>query len=126
VHDLFARQMLRDRLPTAIASLAFMSGNLARARSVSRLRRLDRGECLGLVEQHPLIEGDLRGAFLRGASEVLLLEPAHFLLQQQHPLAQVFVLWLNRPQALVLFPQPPIQLVRNLQARGKFGVLRQD
>ena len=56
VFDLDAREVLRDRLAMSIGgTLALVRIDLRGALAVCLLRRLDRGEHLGLVEQHRLV-----------------------------------------------------------------------
>ena len=65
------------------------------------IRRGDRGQHLGLVEQQRLIGIDGGSVlFLGDRAEVLRLDPAQFLFQQDHPLAVVSTL---SPQLLELF-----------------------
>ena len=64
VQDVLARQMRRDRLTPAGMGLARMRGDGSGARCVGRIRRLDRSQYLGLVEQHLLLGGELRATLL--------------------------------------------------------------
>jgi hypothetical protein len=92
VHDILARQMRGDDLAAPAVSLACVCGNLSGAGLMCGVGRLDGGQHLGFVEQHFLLGAHLRAAFLRGAAEELLLEPAYLFLQQQHSFTQVLVL----------------------------------
>ena len=87
VLDLDPRKVLRDRFASA-GMRALVRADFRGALTLGLLGGFDRGQDLGLVEQHRLIRVD-RGSIglLGGGAEVLRLHPAQFLLQQNHSLA---------------------------------------
>ena len=123
VHDLLAGQMGGDRLAAAgvRARFAFMGCHGRSTGLIGRFRCLDRGEHLGLVEQHLLlIRRDIGlGEPLGGAAEELALQPPHFLLEQSLALDRLAKFPL---QLLVGFPELSEGLFGDLQPRRKFGV----
>jgi hypothetical protein len=82
-----ARKMLRDRLASP-GMFFLVRFDLCGALLMGLIRCGNRGQHLGLVEQHRLIGINGGGVLLLGdRAEVLRLDPAQLLLQQHHPLA---------------------------------------
>ena len=80
VRNVFARKLFRDGLAAA-GMRALVRGDRRRSVRLRRIRGLDRGEHLGLVEQHLLISARVGRVVLGGAAKDLRLPPAQFLLQ---------------------------------------------
>ncbi len=130
--DLNAREVIRDRLAATVGgTLALVRVDLRGALAVGFVSRLDGGEHLRLVEQHPLV-GVLFSSVgaLRGTPVVLRLQPPYFLLQQHLALdglpmltLQLFVGLLDLPESLRLFAQQSVLSFGDLQTDGKLGVL---
>ena len=130
VFDLDAREVIRDRLAVRIGgTLALVRVDLGGALAVRFIRRLDRGEHFGLVEQHRLVRVLLGGVGgLRGAPVVLGLQPPYFLFQQHLAFdgLLVFALQLlmrsfDLLESRVLFTQQPDLLFGDIQANGQLG-----
>jgi len=128
VRNVFARKLFRDRLATAGMD-SLVRSDRRRAARVGGIRCFDRGEDLGLVEQHLLIGARIGRVVLGAAAEDLRLPPAELLLQEHGALAvaghfalEPRVLKLQRPDLLALRAQSSNLLLRDVQSRCKLGI----
>ena len=121
-----AWQVRGDGFATATmrALLSFMSRHGGGPLGLGRFRRLDGGEYFCLVEQHLLIRRDTRTRqLLRGAAVDVILQEAHFFLEQHLALEGMAMLCLKLLVGLFYLPQ---RLFSDFQPRRKFGVLIQQ